>query len=81
MWKLLILLACFMTLMVSAGKNISENKNCLRKCFVIEQMGLGKTIPEFSADCRKRADRCRNSCHAKKDEIAEIDEDEGEDED
>ena len=44
-------------------------------------MGLGKTIPEFSADCRKRADRCRNSCHAKKDEIAEIDEDEGEDED
>ena len=43
--------------------------------------GLGKTIPEFSADCRKRADRCRNSCHAKKDEIAEIDEDEGEDED
>ena len=81
MWKLSVLLACFMTLMVSAGKSVSENKRCLHNCFIIEQMCLAKAIPEFSADCRKRADRCRNSCYSKKDEIVEVVQDEDEDED
>ena len=76
MWKLSVLPVCFMTIMVSAGKSIRENKQCLHRCFIREQMCLGKTIPDFSAVCREMADGCRNSCYAKKDDFEEVDEDE-----